>query len=493
MDKIKAAVIGAGVGGLASAIRLAKMGADVTVYEKNHRAGGKISELTANGYRFDTGPSLFTLPGLVEELFELCGEDMREHIPYKRLDVNCKYFFPSGDGFTFYHDRDRLSEEMDRIGIKDPGSLPRRLDASREIYELSAPVFLFTDFHNLSNFNTPPYKKIARHLFKLDFLRTMHGANRRDFKDARLVQIFDRYATYNGSDPYRAPATLNMIAHLENNLGAFFPERGMYSIVEGLYQLAVRQGVRFRFGTKIERLTPDGKSIREIRTAAGIHAYDLVISDVDVGYLSRELLPEHPRKKRLARSEPSSSALIFYWQVNGQFPRLELHNILFASDYKKEFDRVFRQGTLSDDNTVYIFISSKAVSDDAPAGCENWFVMINAPADKGQPWESLIREARGNIVEKINRTLGTDIEKYITGEQVASPRTIERNTSSRGGALYGASSNSALSAFLRHPNHLKSYENLYFTGGSVHPGGGIPLCLASAKIVCEEIANRWGK
>lgn len=490
MVGMKAAVIGAGIGGIAAAVRLAAKGFAVTVYEKNPTPGGKVSELRSGGYRFDTGPSLFTLPGLTEDLFTLCGERMADTIPYRRLGVNCKYFFPEGGDFTFYHAREQLWAEMNRAAIADPESVFRRLDRAAEVYEMSAPVFLFSNFHRLSNFNTPPYRNIARKLHKLDFMRTMHGANRRDFTDARLIKIFDRYATYNGSDPYRAPATLNMISHLENNIGAFFPEKGMYSIVEGLYGLAKRQGVGFRFGEEVKRIITDGRKAVGVATDRGEERYDIIVSDVDVKYLARCLLDRHPLKKRLGRSRPSSSALIFYWQVEREYPQLELHNILFASDYKKEFDAIFKKDDISDDNTVYIFVSSKAVPGDAPRGCENWFVMINVPSDTGQEWDEIITRVRRNIIRKIDRTLSTDIEKHITGEHIASPLTIEHTTSSAGGALYGAASNSALSAFLRHPNVLGTMENLYFTGGSVHPGGGIPLCLASASIVCDEISAK---
>ncbi|MCD8072820.1 MAG: FAD-dependent oxidoreductase, partial [Alistipes sp.] len=409
---------------------------------------------------------------------------MEDSIPYRRLEVNCKYFFPEGGEFSFYHDTAQLKKEMDRAAISDPGSVLRRLEKSAELYELSAPVFIFSNFHKLSNFNTLPYRNIAKKLHKLDFLRTMHGANRNSFPDERMVKIFDRYATYNGSNPYKAPATLNMIANIENNIGAYFPEKGMYSIVEGLWKLALRQGVEFRFGENVKKIVTQSNRAVGIETEATRQKFDTVISDVDVMYLSRCLLDKHPLRNRLERSRPSSSALIFYWQVERQFPELDLHNILFASDYKSEFDAIFNRADIADDSTVYIFISSKKVESDAPKGCENWFVMINVPSDTGQNWKDKIARARRNIVDKINNTLSTDIEKYISVEHIASPRTIEENTSSAGGALYGAASNSTMAAFLRHPNMLKGFDNLYFTGGSVHPGGGIPLCSASASIRC---------
>lgn len=486
---MKTAVIGAGIGGLAAAVRLAAAGHEVIVWEKNSAPGGKVSELRADGYRFDTGPSLFTLPGLAEELFRLCGERMEDYLPYTKLETNCRYFYPDGSAFSFYHDPERLAAELASQGIRGQEAVERRLARSREVYELSAPVFLFSDFHRLANFNTPPYRRIATQLYKLDFLRTMHGANRHDFRDQRLVQLFDRYATYNGSDPYRAPATLNMIAHLENNVGAFFPVRGMYAVARELCRLAERQGARFRFSAPVEKIVVHDTEAVGLQVAGELRRYDCIVSDVDVRYLAEHLLDRHPLYRRLRRAEPSSSALIFYWGVRREFPELDLHNILFSQDYRAEFRRLFRGKTLGDDPTVYLFVSAKAVAGDAPPGCENWFVMVNAPADCGQDWPELIARTRRNIVRKIDAMLHTRIEDFIVHEHVCSPLNIEERTMSASGALYGTASNSPVAAFLRHPNALSGIRNLYFVGGSVHPGGGIPLCMASAKIVCDKIGT----
>lgn len=486
---MRTAIIGAGIGGLATAVRLAAAGDEVTVWERNPEPGGKIAELLMGPYRFDTGPSLFTLPELVGKLYTLCGERMEEHIPVARLDASCRYFFADGSSFTFYDDPQRLSQELARAGIDEEQALRRRLEKAREAYELSAPVFLFSDFHRLSNFNSPPYRRVASQLGKLDFLRSMHGANRRDFRDPRLVRLFDRYATYNGSSPYRAPATLNMIAHLENNLGAYFPEKGIYSVADELCRLARRQGVRFRFSLPVEKIVVENGKAVGLIAAGKKERYDRIVSDVDVRYLSDRLLDGHPLRRRLHQAEPSSSALIFYWGMERQFQQLGLHNVFFANDYRAEFRHLFRTGDIADDPTVYLFITSKAVAGDAPAGCENWYVMVNAPADRGQDWERIAARTREHILRKLGDALCTDLRDSIASERICTPADIEARTMSACGALYGASSNSRLSAFLRHPNSLSAIRNLYFVGGSVHPGGGIPLCLASAKIVCDVITT----
>lgn len=482
------AIIGSGIGGLASAIRLANKGHQVVVYEKNNTPGGKMAEIKANGYRFDTGPSLFTLPHLLEELFKESGKKLSDYLPYSLLENNCKYFFADGMEFNFFHDKEKLKAEVESKTMEKYAQIEKRLVESEELYTISAPVFLFNDFHKLSNFTTPPFKKIVFKLHKLNFAKTMHGANRKSFRDKRLVQLFDRYATYNGSNPYKAPATLNMIAHLENNIGAFFPKKGMYAIVQSLYELAIKKGVEFRFNSLVSEIIIENKKATGIRVDNKVYLYDLIVSDTDAKYLANNML-NHPLKKRLNRATPSSSALIFYWGIKKEFADLDVHNILFSNQYKEEFEYIFDKKTIGEDPTVYIFISSKVVESDAPQGCENWFVMINVPADCGQNWDKLVADARRNIVTKINKTLKTDIEQYIEFETIGSPLTIEKNTLSYGGALYGTASNSMFSAFLRHPNLLSSIKNLYFVGGSVHPGGGIPLCVASSEIVCKEIPS----
>ena len=480
------AIIGSGIGGLAAAIRLSVKGHNVKVYEKNNQPGGKISELRMEGYRFDTGPSLFTLPNLVDELYELCGENSNADLPYLLLENNCKYFFSDQTEFNFYHNKKLLRKEIEIKTNENAETILHRLKQSEEMYNVSAPVFIFNSLRKYSNFTTAPYRKMLLKVLKLRANLTMHNANKHDFKDPNMVQLFDRYATYNGSNPYKAPATLNMIAHLENNIGAYFPLNGMYSIVNGLFQLAEKKGVKFEFNSLVEEIIVQNKIAIGIKTSKKVESYDLIVSDCDSKYLSTNML-RHPHQNRINKSEPSSSALIFYWGINKVFESLEMHNILFSNDYKQEFDHIFNHHTLSEEPTVYIFISSKIVKSDAPAGCENWFVMINAPSNNEQNWEEFIKAARKNIVNKINKTLRTDIEKHIICEHIASPLTIEKNTLSPNGALYGNSSNSMFAAFMRHPNWFSDIKNLYFVGGSVHPGGGIPLCLASAKIVDQEI------
>jgi phytoene dehydrogenase-like protein len=214
---------------------------------------------------------------------------------------------------------------------------------------------------------------------------------------------------------------------------------------------------------------------------------------MDIYPTYKKLLPKVKHPEKILVQEKSSSALIFYWGINKQFAELDLHNILFTENYQAEFEYIFNKKTIYADPTIYINITSKYKPDDASAGCENWFLMINTPNNQGQNWDELIAEARKNIVSKLNRLLKTDIEKYIVTENILDPRSIESKTSSHLGALYGNASNNRYAAFLRHKNFSSNIKGLYFCGGSVHPGGGIPLCLNSAKIAAGLIKDDYGK
>ncbi len=485
MEK-KAAVIGAGIGGLAAGLRLRHLGFQVTIFESSGKAGGKINEFRHNGFRFDMGPSLFTLPELVDELFGLFGKKPEDYIRYDKLDVITKYFYEDGLILNAYSNVNKLAEEIGSKTNVPPEATKKYLRDAATTYDLTADNFIFKPF-NSETLKSKKFWKAALRIRKLNVTKTMHELNKKYFGDARVVQLFDRYATYNGSNPYQTPGTLSVISHLEHNLGAFFPEKGMYQIVESIYRLAQEQGIEFRFNEKVQEIrTAKGKAIG-VSTPEGSYDFDLVVSDADIFTVYKKLLPDKDVPAIQRKQERSSSALILYWGISKEHPELEMHNILFSDDYKKEFEQLFNAKELPEDPTVYIFISSKQVPADAPQGHENWFVMINAPADAGQDWEQEIAAARTRIIRKIRRVLKTDIENHILFERQLDPVMIERKTGSYKGALYGNSSNNKFAAFLRHKNYSSGIKNLYFVGGSVHPGGGIPLCLSSAKMMSELI------
>jgi phytoene desaturase len=317
-----------------------------------------------------------------------------------------------------------------------------------------------------------------KHLF-----RSMHSLNQSSFRNPKTVQLFDRYATYNGSNPYSAPGMLTMISHLEHNEGSFYPKGGMITITRALHRLAVKLGVEFYFDRPVTRIILSEGKAAGVEVGGEVVPANWVISNVDVYFTYLRLLQQPVAAKKILQQERSSSAMIFYWGIRKSFPQLSLHNIFFSGNYQSEFTHLFKHKTLYEDPTVYINITSKCEPGvQAPEGMENWFVMINVPANVGQDWELFRQQSRERIIAKLSRILGISVEDLIVSETVADPVSIESLTDSYSGSLYGTSSNSKLAAFLRHPNFSNQIPGLYFVGGSVHPGGGIPLCLSSAAI-----------
>lgn len=489
MNQKLAIVIGSGIAGIAAAIRLAVKGYQVEVFEANSYPGGKLSEIRKDGYRFDAGPSLFTLPEQVEELFRLAGKDPKEHFDYQELDVTCHYFWEDGKRIQAWADINRFAEEVETKLGEPADHIRSALKDSSFIYKHLAPLFMHQSLHQLRTWTGPDALKSYGKIGRLGIFSTMNEANEKLFENPKLVQLFNRYATYNGSDPYQTPATLNIIPHLEFNIGAYFPKKGMHDITLSLYQLSKDLGVNYHFDSKVEEVIVErGKAVGVFANGKRFDA-NLVANNMDMVNAYKTILKKQKQPKRLLNQPKSSSALIFYWGIKKEFKELDLHNILFSEDYNSEFEHIFKKGTIYQDPTVYINSTSVCKPDDAPTGCMNWFTMINVPNNQGQNWDELIAEARKNILAKINRVLKTDLEPLIEVEEMLDPRLIEIKTSSAQGALYGNSSNNRFAAFLRHANYSSSIKNLYFCGGSVHPGGGIPLALLSAKIMSDFITK----
>ncbi|HMD01303.1 MAG TPA: phytoene desaturase family protein, partial [Ferruginibacter sp.] len=405
MHHKNAVIIGAGVAGLASAIRLAVQGYNVQVHERNTYPGGKLNAFEKEGFHFDTGPSLFTQPENIEELFELAGEPIDKYFSYQRLDVACKYFFENGKVVQAFSNPAQFATELHEQLKEEPARLTRYLHSADKLYRNIGKIFLDHSLHKRRTwFNGRVVKALAT--VRTNYLfGSLHKHNRRNFLTPEATQIFDRFATYNGSDPFRAPAMLSMIPHLEHNQGTYYPRGGMISITNALFHLAKAKGVQFYFDSPVQRIIHhenrvEGVVIKDTNVPA-----DIVISNADVYFTYKDLLKDQFRVKKVLKQERSSSAIVFYWGVNKTFPELQLHNIFFSADYKSEFDNIFRSKTLFDDPTVYVNITAKSESTQAPADKENWFVMVNAPANYGQDWNQLKQDLRLAVIKKLNRML----------------------------------------------------------------------------------------
>ena len=481
-------IIGSGIAGLAVAIRLSKKGYQVTIFEKNNYLGGKLSELKLGSFRFDKGPSLLTMPHLIDELSE--GDPNLILMPYTKLNTLTHYFFEDGTKIKATSTLNEFAKEISEKLNENETVVLNHLKKSAFYYKITSDLFLTQSLSKIKNFLNLKTLKGILCIPKLNLFRTMHYQNAITFKNKKTVQIFDRYATYNGSNPYKAPALLNIIPHLEFGFGAYLPKDGMHQITKHLQQLALSLGVEIKLNAPVEKINLQNNKVVGLTSNGVSYECDSVLSDIDIHSVYEHLLPKKFKPKKLLSQEKSSSAYVFYFGINKEFNELDVHNILFSENYKEEFDCLFNEQKPYHDPTIYINITSKLCKLDAPSNCENWFVMINAPHNTSKEPITYGSELRKQVLAKINRMLKTNLESYIIEEAVLDPYEIEMQTSSVGGSLYGNASNNKFSAFLRHANFSSSIKGLFFLGGSVHPGGGIPLCLLSAKIVANLFPNQ---
>ncbi|MDZ7361489.1 MAG: phytoene desaturase family protein [candidate division KSB1 bacterium] len=483
-------VIGAGLGALSGALRLARLGFEVTLFEKNPQIGGKLHEKKLGAYRFDAGPSLLTMPFVIDELFEFLGFRRRDFLEFVPVDPICRYFYPDGARLDASSDIEKMKREIARLSPSDAEVYENFLSYTERIYKLTADIFLFSPIHEPGEMlkwrNVPMLLKLPQ----IDPLRSVHQGVSRFFKDARVVQLFDRYATYNGSDPYCAPATLNVIPYVEFVLGSYYIRGGMYRLAEALLEIAGKLGVKIHTSRRVEKIFHDGRRVTGLLADGEKFDADCILCGQDVVTAYNQLIDGFARRRaKLNRLEPSCSGLVFLWGVGKKHPQLAHHNIFFSGDYKKEFTQIFEEKRPPDDPTIYIAITSKSDPDHAPEKGENWFVLLNMPyLTATMDWHNEIAHVRKIVLTKL-RQEGFDVENRIEAEFVLSPKDFEKNYLGNRGSFYGISSNSPATAFKRPANRSRELKGLYFAGGSTHPGGGIPLVLLSGKIAAELIAK----
>ena len=487
MIKKRVGIIGSGISGISASIRLSNMGYDVHVFEANEYPGGKLSSFKLGDYRFDAGPPLFTMPEYVDELFHLSNENPRDFFNYKKKEIICRYFWQDGKKITAYADKEKFFSEVNsEFGVGDK-VLKKYLSKAKKKYDLTSDLFLKKSLHKLDTFLSVKTIKALSKLSIFEIGKTLSEVNEKILKEPHLVQFYNRYATYNGSSPYSTPGIMTVIQHLESHYGTYIPDGGMYSITKSLYKLAKRQGVIFNFNKLVDEIILKKNRAIGLIVDGETLFFDTVISNMDIYPTYDKLLPKIKLPTNVKYQERSSSAVIFYWGISKRFDKLDLHNVFFSKDYRKEFDSIFNQKSIYGDPTIYVNITSKEIPTDSPENCENWFVMINTCEDNGQNWDLEVKRLKKIVLERLEGILGESIFPFIEEEKIFTPKTIEERTKSYKGSLYGSSSNGLFSAFLRHPNFSRKIKNLYFCGGSVHPGGGIPLCLLSAKIMTELI------
>jgi len=470
----KILVIGAGLGGLASAIRLARAGHAVEVWERNSEPGGKLKELRIDDFSWGTGPSLLTMPHVLRELFADAGERMEDHLDLVRLESACRYFWT--DGTVIDEDAAFWSQP----------EIVKFLEYARGIYELSGEAYLNRPPAEFWRAFTPGNLGKLRHIGKVATTRTLAAEVERRISDSHLRQIFLRFATYNGSSPYQTPATFNIIPYVEAEFGAWYVRGGMAKIGEALTALAQRCGVTFRFNT-----TCTDWNGKEATAQDGMRATaDILICNSDAitaqtTFLAKLTSPS--RQKALLKPPLSTSGFILFLGVRGCDPRLGHHNIFFSDHYPHEFDEIHQRAISPTEPTIYISVSSRTDPHHAPPEHDNYFVLVNAPArDSAQPWTEMeAQRYRDLVLARLERFGLADLPQRIVAERIFTPTDFATRDLAYHGSLYGWASHSIRASLFRPP--LRGRDNVYFTGGTTHPGGGIPLVLLSGMMVAEMI------
>ncbi len=476
-ERFDVAVIGAGVGGMAVAIRLAAAGRHVVVLERNEVTGGKLAVRRHAGATFDVGPSLVTMPHLFDELLQMAGTSLAAEVEMVRLDPQFHYHWR--DGSSLVVPAGDVAGAFEGF-TRGAGAAWERFDGrGRSIWEVTERTFLAGPMSRpgelLSRMASP------RDVLAIDPVRTLRGRAGRTFDDPRLVQWAGRYATYSGSSPYRAPATLVCIPHVEHRYGCWYPMGGLDRLRQALDQAARAIGVDIRTGTEVVRVAANGDAVTGVSTGNGATlSAPVVVANADAEHLYGDLLPDDRALRRVRRAPRSMSGLVVLALVRGHTAGVGHHNVWFGTDDRAEF-AALGAGRMADDPTIYACVSAVTDASQAAPGTENWFLLVNAP-----PGIRLDANRERDRVLGVLAARGVDLR--VEWSDVLTPLQLAGRTGSPGGAIYGTSSDGRRAAFLR-PRNRGARQGLYLVGGSSHPGGGLPLVLTSARIVAAMVGG----
>ena len=480
-DRADVVVIGAGVGGLAAATRLAACGRRVVVCERRDVTGGKLACLQRDGFSIDIGPSLLTLPNVFEELFRTAGTSLSEHIELVRLDPQFHYHWSDGSSLVVPDGPDATAAAFERLA-PDAGEQWRRFEErAGQIWEVATRTFLAGPMGG-------PWQLARRLRSPADLVaiqphRTLHDLAAAHFTDARLVQWAGRYATYSGSSPYRAPATLACIAHVEARHGCWYVDGGLDALRTALESVATAAGAEVRLRSEVVRIAAPGGRVAGIELADGTRIdAPVVVANADAEQVHAILLPDRRAQRAVRRAGHSTSGLVIAAGVHGRTPDIGHHNVWFSSDDRAEF-AALEAGRMADAPTIYGCVSAVTDPSQAPAGDENWFILVNTPS--GIDLDPTVEQDR--VLDEL-ATRGVDLRRRVAWSEVLTPADFEARYGAPGGAIYGSSSNGRRAAFLRPANRTRC-RGLYLVGGSSHPGGGLPLVAISARIVADLVAS----
>ncbi len=492
--KPTAIVIGAGIGGIASAARLARNGFSVTVLEKNEAPGGRAGQILRDGHRFDLGPTLFLMPEVWEETYAALGEDLHAHLDLRRIDPTYTVHFEDGLRLRLTSNLGEMQSQLERI---DPtaftGFLNYIAEGARH-YKVSLERFVGRNFRNLGEYFSPANLPL---LFQLKALQKHYANAGRFFRDERLKAAFTFQNMYLGLSPYEAPATYSLLQYTELAEGVWYPMGGMYAAIRSLTAIAEKLGVRFIYNAPVKEMRAGSSRLESVVTEDGREfRADLFVANADLPYVYKELLPKSRQAEALDRKLYTCSTIMFYWGVDKQYPQLAHHNVFLGGDYRASFDQIFKQHDLPQEPSFYVHAPARTDPAAAPAGQDSLYALVpvgHLDAANAQDWDARIARARKAVLRRLAKDKGiTDLEAHLKFEIVYQPETWKQRFNLEKGAAFGLSHNFMQVGYLRPANRHARYRNLYFAGASTHPGTGLPIVLLSARLTVERILAEFG-
>ncbi len=486
-------VIGGGLGGLSAAISLAQEGYAVSLYEKNDHLGGKLNRLEQDGFGFDLGPSILTMPHVFETLFAGSGKQMKDYVPLLKLDHQWRSFFPDGNVIDLYEDLTDMKEKNDTLSKKDIKQYEKLLKYSKKIYDITEEGYFDEGLDNT--------KEVIQHhgafnaLKNFDLFSTMREGIDKRISNKQFADMLSYFIKYVGSSPYDAPAVLNMLIYMQHAQGVWYVPGGMHLLGEGLAKLAKEAGVEFHTGREVVKLEKNKNQITAIIIDDGTKLVaDYYISNMEVIPAYETLLKEKPKyiNKLKKNFEPTSSGLVMHVGVNKKYPQLNHHNFFFSKDMKRQMKKIFHDHELPDDPVIYLVNTNKTDTSQAPADYENLKILPHIPyIQEDKPITRQQYEAFGELVLIKLEEMGlTDLRENIVTKDMWTPIDIKRVYGSDRGAIYGTLSDRKKNRGFKHPKHSEHYDNLYFVGGTVNPGGGMPMVTLSGQQVKDMIIKR---
>lgn len=490
-ESVKAIVIGAGPAGLATAVLLARRGYAVEVYEKNPVMGGRCGRIVRDGFRFDTGATMMLMPGMYREVFGALGLDFNSSLPMVRMENLYTLCFDDGSRLAFTTDPAEMARRLDPM---EPGSAANAAAYIKEgyaMYRLGFEKLLsrnFTRWHQFVNLRN------VLMLFRLRVFSTHMAFTRKFFRDPRLRMAFTYQNIYVGQNPYTAPALFAMIPATELTEGAWFPMGGMHALVEKLAEEAEKLGVAIHAGTEVTKIATKGNQATGVELAGGKTVpAGLVVAAMDLPYAYNHLLPGSLIRQRLKRMRYSCSAIVFHWGVGKRYPQLDHHTIFLSDSYHEGMKAIFRGKRVGEDPCFYVHAPVRTDATAAPEGCDALSVIVavghHDPSNTAE-WQSITDRAREAVLRKLTHAGLSDLREQIRFEMVFTPPQWEAWVNVAKGAVFGSLAHSITQmGWFRPANRHCRYKNLYFTGGSTHPGNGVPMVLMSAKLAAERIEN----